>query len=291
MGGNHLLLDTTHGQYETALKYARKAVGTLPAGDKDSGVQFMLAGIIPMGAIFLESYVTMPWHVMVRFGKWDDILAEPLYTDRDVFPATIATQHYARGVAYASKGMVPEAEAEQVRFLEALKNPALAGRVLHNNLMYQDPADGPCILLVNAAVLEGEIEYRKQFLAKERGEASDFTAAFDHLRRGVDLCLNLAYNEPWGQMQPVRHILGALLFEQGEIEEAEAVYRADIKLWKDNMWGLLGLKLCLEARGDAPEELAEVTRLFEERSARADIKPAKTCFCAQDAIAPSCCSK
>ena len=52
-------------------------------------------------------------------------------------------------------------------------------------------------------------------------------------------------------MQPVRHILGALLFEQGEIEEAEAVYRADIKLWKDNMWGLLGLKLCLEARGDA----------------------------------------
>ena len=71
----------------------------------------------------------------------------------------------------------------------------------------------------------------------------DFTAAFDHLRRGVNLSLNLAYNEPWGQMQPVRHILGALLFEQGEIEEAEAVYRADIKLWKDNMWGLLGLKL------------------------------------------------
>ena len=279
------------GQYETALKYARKAVATLPAGDKDSGVQFMLAGIIPMGAIFLESYVTMPWHVMVRFGKWDDILAEPLYTDRDVFPATIATQHYARGVAYASKGMVPEAEAEQALFEAALQNPALAGRVLHNNLMYQDPADGPCILLVNAAVLAGEIEYRKQFQAKARGEEADFTAAFDHLRRGVDLCLNLAYNEPWGQMQPVRHILGALLFEQGEIEEAEAVYRADIKLWKDNMWGLLGLKLCLEARGDAPEELAEVTRLFEERSARADIKPARTCFCAQNAVAPSCCSK
>ena len=43
--------------------------------------------------------------------------------------------------------------------------------------------------------------------------------------------------------------------------------------------------------GRPPRELAEVTRLFEERSARADIKPAKTCFCAQDAIAPSCCSK
>ena len=277
------------GQYETALKYARKAVDTLPAGDENSGVQFMLAGIIPIGAIFLESYVTMPWHVMIRFGKWDEILAEPMYDDKDVFPATIATKHYARGVAYASKGMVPEAEAEQVLFNEALKNPALAGRVLHNNLMYQDPSEGPCILLVNAAVLDGEIEYRLQYLANERGEASDFTAAFDHIRRGVDLSLNLAYNEPWGQMQPVRHILGALLFEQGHIEEAEAVYREDIKLWKDNMWGLLGLKLCLEARGDAPEELAQVTALFEERSSRADMVPSVTCFCAQVDDEPSCC--
>ena len=277
------------GQYETAMKYARKAVDTLPAGDENHGAQFMLAGIIPMGAIFLESYVTMPWHVMIRFGKWDEILAEPMYSDKDVFPATIATQHYARGVAYASKGMVPEAEAEQVLFKEALTNPALAGRLMHNNFMYQDPAEGPSILIVIAAILEAEIEYRRQFLAKAAGEPHDFTAAFDELRRGVDLSLNLAYNEPWGQMQPVRHILGALLFEQGHIEEAEEVYRADIKLWKDNMWGLLGLKLCLEARGDAPEELAAVTALFNERSSRADIVPAKTCFCAQDALEKSCC--
>ena len=277
------------GQYETALKYARKAVETLPAGDANSGVQFMLAGVIPMGAIFLESYVTMPWHVMIRFGKWNEILNEPLHTDRDVFPAAIATQHYARGVAYASMGMVLEAEAEQVLFKEALQNPALAGRVLHNNLMYQDPSEGPCILLVNDAILDGEIEYRRQYLAKENGQDADFTVAFDHLRRGVDLSLNLAYNEPWGQMQPVRHILGALLLEQGEVEEAEEVYRADIELWKDNMWGLLGLKVCLEARGDTSGELEKVTSLFEERSSRADIIPAKTCFCAQDSLDDSCC--
>ena len=277
------------GQYGTALKYARKAVDTLPAGDANSGVQFMLAGVIPMGAIFLESYVTMPWHVMIRFGKWDEILNEPLHTDRDVFPAAIATQHYARGVAYASMGMVPEAEAEQVLFKEALQNPALAGRVLHNNLMYQEPSEGPCILLVNDAILDGEIEYRRQYLAKENGQDADFTVAFDHLRRGVDLSLNLAYNEPWGQMQPVRHILGALLLEQGEVEEAEEVYRADIELWKDNMWGLLGLKLCLEARGDTSGELEKVTSQFEERSSRADIIPAKTCFCAQDSKNDSCC--
>ena len=278
------------GQYETALKYARKAVDTLPAGDANSGVQFMLAGVIPMGAIFLESYVTMPWHVMIRFGKWDEILNEPLHSDKDVFPAAIATQHYARGVAYASLGMIQEAEAEQKLFKQALQNPALAGRVLHNNLMYQDPSDGPCILLVNDAILDGEIEYRRQYLAKERGENADFTVAFNHLRRGVNLSLNLAYNEPWGQMQPVRHILGALLLEQGEVEEAEEVYRADIELWKDNMWGLLGLKLCLEARGDDSGELEQVTALFKERSSRADIIPTRTCFCAQDSKDVSCCS-
>ena len=139
-------------------------------------------------------------------------------------------------------------------------------------------------------MLTAEIEYRKQFLAKAAGEAADFTVAFDHLRRGVTLSLNLAYNEPWGQAQPVRHILGALLLEQGEVAEAEAVYRADIKLWKDNMWGLLGLKNCLEARGDAADELAAVSAKQAERSSRADVVPTKTCFCAQDSLAPSCCS-
>ena len=147
-----------------------------------------------MGAIFLESYVAMPWHVMIRFGKWDEILAEPMYTDKDVFPATIATQHYARGVAYASKGMVPEAEAEQVLFKEALQNLLLRARAAQQRDVPR-PGRRPSILNVNASILEAEIEYRRQFLAKEAGEPSDFTAAFDELRRGVDLSLNLAYNE------------------------------------------------------------------------------------------------
>jgi tetratricopeptide (TPR) repeat protein len=191
--------------------------------------------------------------------------------------------------------MMPEAEVERELFRAALKNPALAGRVMHNNLMYQDPKDGPSVLNVNAAVLDGEIEYRKQFLAKAAGAKADFTVAFDHLRRGVQLDFDLKYDEPWGQMQPISHILGALLLEQGEIDEAEATYRADIKLWKDNMWGLLGLKLCLEARSpntpQAKEELAQVSALFAKRSMRGDIMPAKTCFCAQKAIDTSCCTE
>ena len=188
--------------------------------------------------------------------------------------------------------MVQEAEAEQVKFQEALANPSLVGRVLHNNIMYQDPKDGPSVLAVNSSILAGEIEYRKQFLLKQEGKQSDFTEAFQHLRNAVQRDLTLKYDEPWGQMQPTRHILGALLFEQGEIAEAEAVYREDIKMWKDNLWGLLGLKLCLQKRFEEDvanqelnDELEQVSALFDERSIRADILPAKTCFCAQNAIA------
>ena len=273
------------GRYGEAMEYARKAEAQNPAGA--DGVEFMLAGIIPMGAVFLESYVSMPWHVMVRFGKWDDILAEPLRTDAAVFPGAIVVQHYARGVAFASKGNVAEAEAEQKKFLAACESPALGYRVQHNVPIKAQNA-------IQGKILEGEIAYRKAYLAKAGGNAAaDFSGAWAPLEEAVEMSLNLPYNEPWGQMQPVRHILGALKFEQGLVEEAEAVYRADIKLWKDNMWGLLGLKLCLEAKGGAAaaEELKEVTRKFAAASARADAgAPKATCFCAQVAMKKGCCS-
>jgi len=155
------------GQEAVAMKYARKAEACLPAGDTTHGVKFMLAGVIPMGFVFLEAYRTMVWHTMIRFGKWDDILAEPMdeiLQSPDVFPACIATAHYARGVALAAKGIVIQAEVEQRKFLQALENPALAGRMLHNNVMYAE--DGPCILNVNKELLEGEILYRKAVQAK-----------------------------------------------------------------------------------------------------------------------------
>merc|ERR1712166_1426094 len=188
--------------------------------------QFMLAGCIPMGAVFLESYVTSPWHVMVRFGKWDDIISEPLRTDKAVFPNGMVVQHYARGVAYASKGLVPEAEAELAKFLEArqdVEGPVpMSARVQHNVHVTKQHD-------IQEKILVGEIEYRKAFLAKKDGQQADFEKAWVPLYEAIDLSLNLPYNEPWGQMQPVRHILGALKLEQGQVDEAEEIYRADIK--------------------------------------------------------------
>lgn len=46
---------------------------------------------------------------------WDEIIAEPQYEDYGLYATGVATGFYARGIAYASKGMVAEAEEEQVR--------------------------------------------------------------------------------------------------------------------------------------------------------------------------------
>ena len=73
---------------------------------------------------------------------------------------------------------------------------------------------------------------------------------------------SLAYDERWGWMQPARHALGALLMEQNQFEEAEAVCRADLGLddtlnracqHPNNLWSLHGLHECLTRRGETVE--------------------------------------
>jgi hypothetical protein len=71
--------------------------------------------------------------------------------------------------------------------------------------------------------------------------------AFELLRTAVARDDSLRYDEPWGWMQPVRHALGALLLEQGRIEEAEAVYRQDLVRHPENGWALHGHKAWMRA--------------------------------------------
>jgi hypothetical protein len=94
-------------------------------------------------------------------------------------------------------------------------------------------------------------------------------------------------------MQPTRHALGALLLEQGRIEEAEAVYREDLglggqlpraQIHPDNVWSLRGLADCMASRatGDTPEGRLIASRLALAK-ARADRTVGASCFCARSA--------
>ena len=103
----------------------------------------------------------------------------------------------------------------------------------------------------------------------------------------------MPYDEPWGWMQPARHALGALLFEQGHVAEAEAVYREDLGLGgqlsratvhPNNVWSLKGLHDCLEARGEMSERVL-IKQSLDIALARADRAVGASCFCAQSAMA------
>jgi len=93
---------------------------------------------------------------------------------------------------------------------------------------------------------------------------------------------NLAYDEPPGWMQPVRHALGALLLADGKAAEAEAVYRADLQRHPHNPWSLLGLHQALEKQSKWPEADA-VEKQVRKAWARADVMPAASCYCHPDA--------
>ena len=79
----------------------------------------LLAIESPPMADWLEAFVPLRIHVLVRFGRWDELIAEPLPEDLELYCSTAATIHYGRGVAHAAKGQLPQARAEREAFTEA----------------------------------------------------------------------------------------------------------------------------------------------------------------------------
>ncbi len=230
---------------------------------------------VPPMADWLESFVPMKMHVLIRFGRWRDIIATKLPQNRALYCVTAAMIHYAKAVALAASGDVPAAEAEAQAF-EAAVAKVPPTRYLFNNTCLD-------ILAIAAEMMKGEIAYRK----------GRYPEAFSLLRRSVELDDNLPYDEPWGWMQPTRHALGALLLEQGKLEEAEAIYRADLGFdntlrracqHPDNVWSLHGFHECLVKRGKTAEAALIKPRL-DIALARADVPIRASCFCRLKAVA------
>lgn len=207
---------------------------------------------------FLDAFMPTPLHVLVRFGRWDQILAEP--EPASYLPMSRSVWHYARAIAYATTGRVKKAEAEQARF-QKVRATVPETSILFNNTSRD-------ILGVANAMVAGEISYRK----------GEFNLAFEQLREAVRLDDQLNYDEPWGWMQPARHALGALLLEQGKDREAESVYRNDLKRHPKNVWALHGLVEALEKQGKSAEA-SKYRAQFETSATHADVSIDRSCFC------------
>ena len=177
------------GQYTPAIEAAQELIDTMP--------EALLRIPSPPMADFLEPFLSMKQHVLIRFGKWREIIAQELPEDRELYCSTTAMMLYAKGVAHSVLGEIAEAEKAREAF-RAAKARVPDTRLVHNNTVDD-------LLDVADEMLSGELEYRR----------GNFDVGFAHLRRAVELSDALPYDEPWGWMQPPRHALGALLLEQG----------------------------------------------------------------------------
>lgn len=247
---------------------SRVALETMTQAEKSIPEELLRVESPPM-ADWLESFVGMRVHVLIRFGLWQDILDLELPRDQKLYCVTTAMIHYGKGVALAATGKVAQAEKSRDLFREAVK------RVPSTRTQFNNTCSD--ILAIADAMLEGELEYRR----------GNFELAFDHLRRSIALDDALPYDEPWGWMQPTRHAYGALLLERGRVEEAAAVYSADLGMddslprahrHPNNVWALHGFHECMVKLG----RLAEA-RIIEPQLklalAVADVPIKSSCFC------------
>jgi len=183
----------------------------------------------PAMTMYLESHVAMDIHILVRFGRWRDILLLKFPKDSELMLYRSASLYFARALAYANLGGIDQAKEEAKCYEKLRANPEAKNRILHNNTVSD-------LLNVDSAMMKGEIAYF----------AGNHEYAFEQLRRGIELQDGLNYDEPWGKMQPIRHALGGLMLKQGLVDEAEEVFRADLKIHPRNPWALTGLIGCLK---------------------------------------------
>src|SRR5712671_3992771 len=236
------------GQRDLAMKHIRAMVAEMPS-------EFLTEN-----ALQAEGNVAMPLEVMVRFGLWDDILAEPeRYTDKMWF--TSALHHAARAIAYAAKGDTASARNAQSVFVERAKLVPKEDFVSNNSC--------EALLAVAIPMVEGEILIAEGKI--DRG--------IEQLRAAIQKEDALKYDEPPGWLIPVRHSLGAVLMKQKRFAEAEQVYRDDLARLPENGWSLLGLAESLRKQKKNADEVAQTQAKFEKVWAKADLTITTSCLC------------
>lgn len=191
----------------------------------------------------VQSFVPFVDLSLVTFGRWDELLAQPLPPSDLRYASTMA--HYARGVAFAATGKWTEAAAE----LDAVKQAAAAAS-----------GDNKPTFDVAMHALMGEIALRRGAL----GEAET------HFRAAMGIEDGMLYFEPPTWYYPIRHSLGVVLLRAGRAAEAEALYRQDLRRFPENGWSLFGLLQALRAQGKWAEATA-AERRFREAWKDADV--------------------
>lgn len=223
---------------------------------------------------WLEFFKSIRVHVLIRFGRWKDLIDLPVPDNKELYCTTVATTYYGKGIAYAATGDIDNSVRQRSLFRSAV-NLIPESRMNFPNKVVDE-------LKVASAMLDGELEYRR----------GNFEAAFSHLRRAIQLDDSLIYAEPWGWMLPTRHPYAALLLEQGRAEEAASIYAQDLGLDEtipaahqhpNNVWALHGYHECLTRLGRTAEA-GVIWKQLILAQAGADTTVTSSCFCRLDTV-------
>jgi tetratricopeptide (TPR) repeat protein len=231
---------TMNGQSKLAIEAARKTANSIPT----AAVQEVSV---------LQSFLLAPDYALVRFGKWDEILAEPALRVDTLF--TRGVRHYARGMAQIRKSNFSAATIEIDAVRKIAADPKLIAAPTSMSLNMAD-----AVLRVAVEVLDGELAAARR----------NYPIAIAHLDKAVRLQDSLVYTEPDDWHFPIRQALGAVLLDAGRAVEAETVYWEDLRHHPRNGWSLFGLGKALRAQGK-DDQAKEVEADFKKSWVDADI--------------------
>ena len=190
-----------------------------------------------------ETWMSQPMYVMVRFGQWNQVLAEAQPAEGAFFMRGV--WHYGRGLAQLHTDHPRQAKKELRKLRELIKEIPDSYVIGFGS--------APKLLTIAEQILSGEIDIARKKYAKG-------IAKLDRAARLEDA---LVYNEPPDWYFPVRHVLGAALLEAGRPAEAEVVYWQDLRKNKDNGYALFGLSESLAAQGKSEAAAAALERFLE----------------------------
>ena len=220
---------------------------------------------------FLEPFLGVRVEVLVRFGRWDDLLALKVPKDQTLYCVTTAMIYYGKGVAYAATGDVENASKQRELLYD------ITDKVSPSRMAVTPLNKSKSVLQIAKVMLDGELEYRK----------GNYDAAFASLETAIELDDGLNYAEPWPWMMPCRHAYAALLMEQGRIEEASKAYAADLGLddtvirarqHPNNVWALHGYHECL-IKQNRTQEARIIRQQLKIAQAAADVEVKSSCYC------------
>ena len=190
----------------------------------------------------IQFFRTVPMLSLVRFARWQEILAEP--EPYEPFAFARAIWHYGRGVAHAALGDAGAA-LDELAAIEALE-PEVDEIFMGNVYPARD------LLEIAKSLLRGEMAYRS-------GDAANAVLAFEE---AVALQDALPYTEPPFWYYPTRQSLGAALLASDRDAEAQAVFEEDLEQYPMNGWSMFGLAEALRRQGDEAGA-AQMTARFE----------------------------